>query len=1327
MTIPLLHFYRVADLHQSPALQKKAADLGFTLLGSELCFNIQATAALDAEDQKKLEYLLRETFEPEKFGPSTFLSANGDTAVLEVGPRQQFTSAWSTNAVSICHSIALTKVVRIEKSRRYQLKSNNPQASLPQFSQVVHDRMTECVYPSGIKTFEEHAEPEPWTRVPVMAQGAKALEELSKEKGLGYDEQDIAYYLRVFKDELKRDPTTVECFDLAQGNSEHSRHWFFSGKCVIDGEEMPKTLFQWVKRPLQERPTNSTIGFHDNSSALRGFQHTSFVPQAADGSASAAPGPFKEVEKDYDITLTVETHNFPCGIAPFPGAETGAGGRIRDGESTGKGSLVVAGIAGYACGNLHLPGYKMPWENEDFKYPSNMAPPLQVLIDCSNGASDYGNKFGEPLICGWTRSCGMRMADSNERFEWVKPIMLSGGLGQMDHHHVEKAEPEKGQLVVKIGGPAYRIGVGGGAASSMVAGDNAAELDFNAVQRGDAEMQQKVNRVIRACVELGPKNPILSIHDQGAGGSGNVLKEISEPAGAVIDIRKMHVGDPSMSILELWTAEFQENNACLLAPEHEALFGDICRREKVPYAVVGTITGDGKVIVKDSRDNSVPVDLPLDKVLGKMPQKVFPMTRLYDKPPRALDLPASLTVQAALETGVLRLLSVGSKRFLTNKVDRSVTGQIAQQQCVGPLQTPLADFACIAQSPLSTTGGATAIGEQPLKGLAGDPASCLSMARLAVAEALTNLAFVRISSLDSVKASGNWMWAAKLPGEGPKMYDIAKALSDIMVELGIAIDGGKDSLSMAARVPLGNGQAETAKSPGQFVLSVYAPVPDVRIKATPDLKTKGDGALLFVDLGVGTPTLGGSALSQVFGQIGRGPSPDVDAAALKAAFNATQRLLSGGLLCAGHDRSDGGLLVAVLEMAFAGRCGIDLKLDASGPGSVMEKLFGEAPGLVYEVRRSDLPAVWRVLEAEGVRAVEIGSTRADMRAVAHVGGDCVLDGDVASLHCIWEATSFQLERQQTAIPCVEQEEAGFKSRRAPPYQLTYAPEPTADAVLLSGARRHRVAIVRQEGSNGDREMGASFHLAGFEAWDVHMSDLLEGRASLESFRGVAFVGGFSYADTLDSAKGWAGSVLFSPKLEAQFKAFRDRPDSFALGICNGCQLLALLGWVPGAPGGGVLPLEKQPRFVHNRSGRFESRFATVRIDKCAASKVWLQGMEGSQLGVWVNHGEGRAHFPDASVFERVKSENLIPMRYVDDDGKNTETYPLNPNGSPEGIVGLCSADGRHLAIMPHPERLTSWPWQWPYAPQGWLEGPGRLKASPWLRMFQNVRKWCDEN
>lgn len=1327
MALPLEHVYRLDELHMNLALQKKAASLGFQLLASEICFNIEMSQKLDAEEDKKLKYLLQETFEPEKCQSKSIIgNCNDGEAILEVGPRQQFTSAWSSNAVSICASMGLKKVTRIEKSRRYRVKGAAPSTdAFRELSLLVHDRMTECVYPQGIQSFESHKEPESWKLVPVLAQGAAALEKLSKEQGLGYDSQDIDYYVRVFRDELKRDPTTVECFDLAQGNSEHSRHWFFGGKVVIDGETMPNTLFQLVKRPFKERPGNSMIGFHDNSSALRGFQHTALQPSAPLGGKDSA---LREVQKDYDITCTVETHNFPCGIAPFAGAETGAGGRMRDGASTGQGSLIVAGVAGYAVGNLHIPGYELPWEtkNKEFLYPHTMAKPLQILIDASNGASDYGNKFGEPLLCGWTRTFGERLPGSGQRFEWVKPIMLSGGLGQMDHAHIVKQEPAKGQLIVKLGGPAYRIGVGGGAASSMAAGDNAAELDFNAVQRGDAEMQQKVNRAIRACCELGADNPILSIHDQGAGGPGNVLKEIAEPAGGEIDIRKMIVGDPSMSVLELWTAEFQENHAFLIKEENIKLFEQICQRERTPFAVVGRVTGDGKIVVKDSRDGSVPVDLPLEKVLGKMPQKTFDMKRIATMS-RELELPASMTVPAALTSGVLRLVSVGSKRFLTNKVDRSVTGLVAQQQCVGPLHTPLANFACFAQGPLATTGAATAIGEQPLKGINGDTPGCKAMARLAVAEALTNLMWIKISSLDSIKASGNWMWAAKLEGEGPKMYDAASALSDIFVELGAAIDGGKDSLSMAARVPLSEpGKGETAKSPGQLVITMYAPVPDVRIKVTPDLKSHGDSVLLFVDLGSGAMTLGGSSLAQVIGQTDAGTPPEVNVTSLKAAFSATQRLLAGGLLLAGHDRSDGGLIVTVLEMAFAGRVGVNLKLDKPTKGSTQEifaTLFGESPGLVYEVRRSDLTAVWRLLESEGVEAVEIGSTRADLKVSVTFGTESVLDSDITELHDVWEATSFQLERLQCALPCVEEEEAGMKHRKAPPYSLTFAPEPTADAILMK-TDKHRVAIVRQEGSNGDREMAAAFHMSGFEVWDVHMSDLLDGRVTLDKFRGAAFVGGFSYADTMDSAKGWAGSVLFSPAVASQFKAFRDRHDTFSLGICNGCQLLALLGWVPGSSEGETLPLSQQPRFVHNKSGRFESRFVTVGIEKSAASKVWLRGMEGSKLGVWVAHGEGRCHFPDPAVFDRVKKDELIPMRYLDDDGKQTQAYPLNPNGSPDAIVGLCSKDGRHLAIMPHPERVTI-SWQWPYQPQAWMEGPSRLKAAPWIRMFQNARSWCD--
>eukprot|EP00746_Dinoflagellata_sp_MGD_P156639 gnl/MRDRNA2_/MRDRNA2_85913_c0_seq1.p1 gnl/MRDRNA2_/MRDRNA2_85913_c0~~gnl/MRDRNA2_/MRDRNA2_85913_c0_seq1.p1 ORF type:complete len:1338 (+),score=293.78 gnl/MRDRNA2_/MRDRNA2_85913_c0_seq1:88-4101(+) len=1314
------HYFRIAELHNDLALQQKASALNIHVLNSEYCYNVEHDAPLTADEESRLVHLLCETFEPEKFARSqSFLKSGDQQSVVEVGPRQQFTSAWSTNAVSICASCGIDKVSRIERSRRFAISGKSETNT---FAALVHDRMTEKVYPDGIKSFDAVVKPEKWFTIPVMKEGRAALEKLSKDHGLGYDSQDLDYYLKVFQ-EIGRDPTVVECYDLAQGNSEHSRHWFFGGHIVIDGEKMPSTLFQLVKRPFKVNPSNSTIAFRDNSSALRGFKHQTLLP-SHNGKLREVTGPvnLEPGEVDRDITLTVETHNFPCGIAPFPGAETGAGGRQRDGQSTGRGSLVVAGIAAYCVGNLNLPDYDLPWEDKAFQYPPTMASPKQILIDASNGASDYGNKFGEPMILGYSRSFGQKLANG-ERCEWIKPIMLSGGIGQMDNQHMNKFDPEAGNLIIKLGGPAYRIGVGGGSASSMVAGDNAAELDFNAVQRGDAEMMQKVNRVIRACIELGDQNPLLSIHDQGCGGSGNVLKEICEGAGAEIDLRKMLCGDPSMTVLELWIAEYQENDAMLIKPEHEALFDSICTREKVPYSVVGKITGTGRVVVKDSQDGSVPVDLPLDKVLGKMPQKTFTFTR-SQATYSALPIPSDLTVEKALTSGVLRLVAVGSKRYLTNKVDRSVTGQIAQQQCVGPLQTPLANCAVIAQSLLGNTGGVTSIGEAPMKALSGSKEDHQKMGRLAVAEALTNIVWVKIPSLDSIKASGNWMWAAKLPGEGPKMYDTAEAISKIMIELGISIDGGKDSLSMAARVPTKAGAPETVKCPGEMVITAYAPVPDVRIKVTPDLKTAGDGVLLFIDLGHGTPSLGGSALAQVIGKVSCGGSPDVDVAALRAAFNTTQRLVDGGLISAGHDRSDGGLIVTLLEMAFAGNKGISVSLPDAERESMFCQLFAEAPGFVYEVRAADLSAVQRLLQSDGVQYQEIGRTRSDRKVQVMIGAEEVLNSDVAVLRDIWEATSFRLEREQTAISCVEQEEKGLKYRRDPPFNLTYHPAPTANALLMV-SEKPKVAIIRQEGSNGDREMLASFYLAGFESWDVHMSDLASGKLTLDRFRGVAFVGGFSFADVMDSAKGWAGCVRFNQQLKEQFQKFKSRSDTFSLGVCNGCQLMALLGWVPGTDDGTALPTAKQPRFIHNRSGRFESRFSTIRVEASAATQIWLQGMEGSRLGVWVAHGEGRAHFPDLQVQEAVRRGGQVPMRYVDDDGDTTEVYPFNPNGSPEGIVGLCSADGRHLAMMPHPERLTAAMWQWPWAPKEWTEGPGQLAASPWLQMFQNIRAWCE--
>ena len=1298
----LLHLYRTPDLspaHTRTLLSDIQQHISQNIrnIQTEYCFNIQADTPLSSQQQEQLAYLLRETFEPDQFGDRSFLTNSG--TLLEVGPRMNFTTAWSTNATAICHACGLSQIRRIERSRRYLIQTDLNPAQQAAFLSRVHDRMTECPYPEPLSTFETGIAPEPTFDIPILEQGRAALERINRDLGLAFDDWDLDYYTGLFRDKIGRNPTSVECFDIAQSNSEHSRHWFFRGRLIIDGAEIPGHLIGLVQSTLKANPQNSTIAFKDNSSAIRGYRVPTIVP-----AAPGKPSSFSLSTRNYDILFTAETHNFPSGVAPFPGAETGTGGRIRDVQATGRGALVVAGTAAYCVGNLYIPNYALPWENPDFRYPANLASPLQIEIDASNGASDYGNKFGEPLIQGYTRSFGLRLP-SGERREWIKPIMFSGGIGQMDAGHADKGKPEPKMLVTKIGGPAYRIGMGGGAASSMVQGENEAELDFNAVQRGDAEMEQKVNRVIRACVELGDKNPIVSIHDQGAGGNCNVLKEIVDPEGARIDIRAIPCGDETLSVLEIWGAEYQENNALLIRPEHADLFRALCEREKVVYAFVGEVTGDGRIVVYDSRDNTTPVDLELDKVLGAMPQKTFPSNRQPIKT-QPLTLPKNLAVSDALDR-VLRLISVGSKRFLTNKVDRSVTGLIARQQCVGPLQLPLSNVAVIAQSHFGRTGAATAIGEQPIKGLI-DPAA---MARMCVGEMLTNIAWARISAIEHIKCSGNWMWAAKLPGEGAALYDAAKALADIMIDLGIAIDGGKDSLSMAAIAPGPSGD-ETVKAPGALVISGYVTCPDIAKTVTPDLKLPGEGKLLFIDLGNGHNRLGGSALAHVYEHLGD-QAPDLeDPALLTRAIKTLQTCIENAWISAGHDRSDGGLVTTLLEMAFAGNCGI--QIDLPSKADPIAALFAEELGLVLEVAPDREADVRAAFDQAQVPSIPIGSVLTSPTIHIAVNAHTVLDAQMPDLRDTWEATGFQLERRQANPDCVAQEETGLRTRTGPTFALPYNPEPTPPAILNT-SRKPAVAIVREEGSNGDREMTSAFFSAGFDPHDVTMSDLRSGAATLDRFRGIAFVGGFSYADVLDSAKGWAGVIRFNEALWQQFNAFYNRPDTFSLGVCNGCQLMALLGWVPFQG----LADTAQPRFVHNTSGRFESRFAAVSIQHSPA--IMFENMTGAALGVWVAHGEGRAYFPNADVYTRVRRENLVPLCYIDDAGTPTETYPFNPNGSPDGIAGLCSPDGRHLALMPHPERAFL-KWQWGYMPEAWKRD---LNASPWLTMFQNARAWCD--
>jgi len=1304
----IIRFYRtpaVSDFIREEFI-KKNKNKGIEDLQTESCFYVASEQELTVMEIQKLQWLLSETFEQEKFNSFSFFEetyTNGRrNTILEIGPRLNFTSPWSTNAVMICKNCGLENIMRIEKSIRYAISSSKEISNedISFFLDQVQDKMTECRYFHPIESFGVDEKPLPTKTVSLIEKGEEILHFMNKEMGLSFDEQDIDFYLKMFI-QMGRNPTDVELFDLSQSNSEHSRHWFFRGRIIIDNKEMPESLMDIVKGTLK-LPNNSILAFCDNSSAISGYQINIIIPQIP-----GKPSPFVRSKESYDIIFTAETHNFPTGVAPRPGAETGIGGRIRDVHSTGRGGLVIAGTAGYCVGNLQIPGYILPWEDLNFIYPKNTAAPLKIIIEASNGASDYGNKFGEPIIQGFTRSFGL-ILPNEERREWIKPIMFTGGIGQMDHRHAKKISPQKGMLVVKIGGPAYRIGIGGGSASSLVQGENKENLDFNAVQRGDAEMENKLNRVIKSCIELGKENPIISIHDQGAGGSANVLKEIVDPEGACIELRKIMIGDKTLSVLEIWGAEYQENDALLINEDNRELFENICKRERLPVSFVGFVTGDGRIKLHDEWDDTYPVDLDL-KVLGKFSPKLFFSNKISKKLANLI-LPDTISIYEILGR-VLRLVSVGSKLFLTNKVDRSVSGLISQQQCVGPLQLPLSNCGVVAQSHFGITGAITAIGEQPIKGLLDNKA----MARMTVGEMLTNIMWAKISSLEHIKCSANWMWAAKMPGEGAEMYDAALSMKEIMIKLGIAVDGGKDSLSMATTI-----KKSLIKSPGSLVLSGYVTCPDITKTITPNIKHPGSSFLIFLDLSKGNHRTGGSALAQVFNQIGS-ECPDVeDVDLLSRCFKTVQKLLDKELISAGHDRSDGGLLITLLEMAFSGNCGIQMILNLSRNDKIVDFLFCEEIGVVIEVRKEFISSVLNELDLSQIPYITLGNTTEEklIRIKIKEGTQTItiLNEDMSKLRDMWNETSYHLELLQANPICVEQEFQGLKYRKGLSYNYSPTCKPKMNEIFLQPCPK--IAILREEGSNGDREMASAFFKSGFDVWDVTMSDLIDKKIHLNEFMGLAFVGGFSYADVMDSAKGWAGLIRFNKDIWDQFEIFYNRKETFSLGVCNGCQLMALLGYVPYKG----LSNKDQPRFISNFSRRFESRFSLVKI--MPSPSIMLKGLEGSILGIWVSHGEGRSHFQNEKILERVTIEgaenNLAPVRYVDDNHNITEMYPFNPNGSPKGIASLCSQDGRHLAMMPHPER-SIYNWQWPF---GILTSEEKGYPSPWLKMFQNAREYC---
>ena len=1265
--------------------------------GLELGFYIDATRQLSESEQEKLRWLIAETYEPELTRTEPYFT---DSDVVAIGPRLSIETPFSSCRVSACHAMGLESITRIESVRRYRIGANQ---SADVLLKTHLDRMTEQQYPNGITTFDTGITPEPVRIVDLIGRGKGELEEMNRALGLGMDAEDIAYYHHLFVDIWRRNPTDVELFQLGNMNSDHSRHWLFNGKFVIDEVPKSRTLFQIIQEPLR-RLTDDTCtrkAFNDNAGVSRGFAVKLLLPLQPGEPSEMVP-----CDKIVHITMTAETHNHPTAISPFPGAATGAGGEIRDDDAVGRGGIFGIGVVGYCASNLFIPGYLIPGEVVGDGKLSKYASALSIFIEGSNGATSYNNQIGRPVTGGFCRT--FEQGVRGEWRGWRKPILYSGGVGHVFEEQIEKGEPETGMLIVRFGGPAFPIGMGGGAASSMMQGQNTEALDFNSVQRGNAEMENRGVRVIRACVEMGDENPIESIHDQGAGGPSNMLTELMGSKGGTVNIREIKLGDKTMSVAQIWSSEFQEGFGVLVWPKRIESFKKICKREGVNCEVLGEITGSGNVVVNDPLNQQMVVDLGLEEVLTHMPQKTFVSNRRTGglKP---LELPA-MTVEEAVQA-VFKLPSVGSKGWLVHKGDRSVTGLVAQQQCCGIAQIAIADASVAAQSHFGLTGSVTALGEQPLKMLVDVKAGV----RMAVGETFTNMASVVISGTRDIRCRVNEMWPAKLPGEGAELYDAVEAVADLLIALGIAANGGKDSSSMAADV-----EGELVKAPGSVVILGCAPVPDITKKVTPDIKKPGESNLYLIDLGRGKNRLGGSALAQACNQLGD-ESPDVDDPKLLVnAFRAVQRMISKGLVLAVHDRSDGGLITTVAEMCMASRCGFALYV--RDEATALAHLFSEELGWVLEVLPEDEREMLRICNSFNIPCSLTGVTRSDTACgvLASLGGDDpLLLEEVTQLRLWWERTSYEIEKLQMSSACATEEYSGHRAvlpgiDTAPSYRLLFVPKATPYDVL-NAPYKPRVAIVREKGSNGDQEMKAACLAAGLAPWDVAMSDLLAGTASLDSFQGVVFVGGFSYMDVFGSAKGWAGTIRFNDVLREMFDRFYAREDTFSLGVCNGAQLMELLGWVPWR---GIDDV-KQPRLVHNTSGRFESRW--VQVEVLPSPSILFTGMEGSRLGVWVAHGEGQQVFPDQSIRKEVIERKLSPLVLLDPWGNPTEEYPYNPNGSPGGITALCSPDGRHTVMMPHFERCFRL-WQLPWMPSEWKA----LEASPCLRMFQNARTWCME-
>lgn len=1241
-----------------------------------------------------------------RYGPTSLKdtgeSMHSSLEVLVV-PRLGTISPWSSKATDIAKNCGLSTVKRIERGVRYQLEGAT-QAQFNELCPFLHDRMVESCFPDADALADDlfcRAQPAPLECITLLSDGRCALDKANQRLGLALAEDEIDY-LEQHYTAMKRDPTDVELMMFAQANSEHCRHKIFNADWSIDGEAQDRSLFQMIKNTYECYSEGVLSAYKDNASVIKGHESGRFFP-------APNSGEYQYHREPNHILMKVETHNHPTAIAPFAGAATGAGGEIRDEGATGRGSKPKAGLTGFSVSNLNIPNLSQPWEH-DYGKPERIASALDIMLEGPIGGAAFNNEFGRPNICGYFRT--FEQTHDGDVRGYHKPIMLAGGYGNIRDEHVQKGDIPVGAKLIVLGGPAMQIGLGGGAASSMASGQSNEDLDFASVQRGNPEMERRCQEVIDRCWQLGSDNPICFIHDVGAGGLSNALPELVSDGGrgGAFELRSVPNDEPGMSPLAIWCNESQERYVMAVSADSLDAFDAICARERCPYAVVGEALEEQHLTVNDAYFDNQPVDLSLNMLLGK-PPKMHRDVASYQAPKESWDV-AGLDLNNAAER-VLSLPTVASKSFLITIGDRTITGCVARDQMVGPWQVPVADVAVTTSSFDGYVGEAMAMGERTPVALLDAKAS----ARLAVAETITNLAAANVGALSNIKLSANWMCAAGHKGEDDKLYQAVKAVGmELCPELSVTIPVGKDSMSMRTQWHQG-GQEKSVTSPLSLVITGFAPVDDVRKTLTPELnRTKGETDLILIDLGRGQNRLGGSCLAQVFSHTGAQPADLDDAEDLKAFFSVMQGLNQEGLLLAYHDRSDGGLLTTLAEMAFASRCGLNVQLDclADSIDDCTAALFSEELGGVIQVACDDTEAVLTQLTAAGLgdctqrigRPVFDGEHQA-LNIEFNWQDHCVLSQRTLSWQRTWARTSYEMQALRDNPKCAKQEFDALNAENDPGLNAHVSFDVTAMCQSHECRDAPRVAILREQGVNGQVEMAAAFERAGFVAVDVHMSDILSKQVSLADFRGLVACGGFSYGDVLGAGEGWAKTILFNDDARSEFKTFFERSDTFALGVCNGCQMLSNLHeLIPGS--------DHWPHFVRNESEQFEARLSLVEIQK--SDSIFLQCMEGSRLPIAVAHGEGQAEF--ASAQHEQISVDQAALRFVDNHGSSTETYPSNPNGSSGGVTGFSAAQGRVLIMMPHPERVFRTV-QHSWAPADWGE------QAPWQAMFHNARRWCD--